>query len=75
MWKLSLLDHRMELSMSLHLKADNGKYWGIVQRHSRQNIEAYYDSNLNKTHVLLYWKHNKLLTGLQYCILIAMISY
>ena len=35
----------------VHLKADNGKYWGIVERrpYSRQNIEAYYDSNLNET--------------------------
>ena len=33
----------------VHLKADNGKYWGIVERsYSRQNIEAYYDNNLDE---------------------------
>ena len=32
----------------VHLKADNGKYLGVVKRGSRQNIEAYYDSKCDE---------------------------
>ena len=31
----------------VYLKADNGKYLGIVQRGQRQNIEAHYDDKSN----------------------------
>ena len=32
----------------VHLKADNGKYLGVVKHGSRENIEAYYDSKCDE---------------------------
>ena len=52
----------------VHLKADNGKYWGIVERsYSGRTLKhIMIATSMKPPHVSLYWKHNKLLTGLNY---------